>query len=508
MSFPRSSGILLHPSSLPSRFGIGDLGQAAYRFIDFLADSGQQIWQVLPLGPTGFGNSPYMSYSAFAGNHMLISPEVLKEKQLLSDEDLANSPDFPEDRVDFEKVIPLKMDWFETAYQNFRVNASEDLQRQFQRFCGREAYWLDDYALFMALKEKNNLASWHSWEPVEVRKHEPDALERERQELKQRINFHQFLQFEFFEQWFALKSYANRQGIQIMGDIPIYVAHDSADVWGHPELFFLNEETGETALMAGVPPDYFAPETGQLWGNPVYNWEKLKEEKFKWWVQRFRAMLTYVNMIRIDHFRGFEAFWAVPQGETTAKNGKWIQGPGAEFFDVLNEQLAEMPIIAEDLGVITPEVEVLRDRYEFPGMKILQFAFEPNPELHFLPYNYSSANFVVYTGTHDNDTTVGWYERLPEPEKEKLWRYVTGKSRSECDERQIHWEVIRLAWSTIANQAIAPLQDFLGLGNEARMNAPGKSEGNWSWRYKREDLTPEMCDRLKTMTEIYGRTPV
>ncbi len=502
MSFPRTSGILLHPTSLPSRFGIGDFGVQAYQFIDFLVESGQRLWQILPLTPTGYGNSPYMSYSAFAGNPLLICPEYLREKGWLSEEDLTQVSEFPGGNVDFEKVIPVKMKWLKTAYQNFQINASAEQHQQLQQFCDRSAYWIEDYSLFMALKEKHHSAGWNSWEPAEVRQHQPEALEKVRQELSDRIGFYKFLQFEFNNQWHALKQYANEKNIQIVGDIPIYVAHDSADVWANPQLFYLEEETGETSLMAGVPPDYFAPETGQLWGNPVYNWEKLKESEFEWWVQRFRTMFDSVDALRVDHFRGFEAFWAVPKGETTAKNGQWLKGPGMELFEVLEQKLGKLPIIAEDLGTISAEVTALRECFDFPGMKILQFAFELESETQFLPHNYKNQNFVVYPGTHDNDTTVGWYQQLSEEAKEKLWRYL---DKPRQPEGEIHWELIRLGWSTVANQAIVQLQDLLGLGNEARMNAPGKSEGNWSWRYKPEDLSPELCDRLKMLTEIYQR---
>jgi 4-alpha-glucanotransferase len=502
MSFPRSSGILLHPTSFPSRFGIGDFGPEAYQFIDFLAESGQQLWQVLPLSPTGYGNSPYMSYSAFAGNPMLICPETMQQKGLLSEEDLAQIPEFPKGSVDFEKVIPVKMKWLETAYQTFQTNTTDEQYQQLEKFCDRTAYWIEDYALFMALKEKHHSAAWTSWEPPAVRKHQPEALETVRQELSSRISFYKFLQFEFNQQWQALKQYANDKNVQIVGDIPIYVAHDSADVWANSDLFYLDEETGETSLMAGVPPDYFAPETGQLWGNPVYNWEKLKETEFEWWVERFRTTFDAVNLLRIDHFRGFEAFWAVPKGETTAKNGQWLKGPGIEFFEGIGNKLGKLPIIAEDLGLITPEVDALRDHFDFPGMKILQFAFESPPEQHFLPHNYKNQNCVVYPGTHDNDTTVGWYQQLPAEAKEKLWRYL---DKPQSAESEIHWELIRLGWSTIANQSIAQLQDVLGLGNEARMNAPGKPEGNWSWRYQPEDLSLELRSRLKRLTETYQR---
>ncbi|QSJ17251.1 4-alpha-glucanotransferase [Nostoc sp. UHCC 0702] len=499
MPFPRSSGVLLHPTSFPSRFGIGDLGLEAYKFIDFLEKSYQQYWQVLPLGPTGYGNSPYMSYSAMAGNPLLISPEKLLDEGLLSEEDFANLPAFGVDKVDFEQVAPIKIGLLKKACENFKNKASSIQQKEFAGFCDSKAYWLDNYALFMALKESQNGASWHIWS-AELAKREPEALARAERELTAEIFYYKFIQYEFFRQWSDLKSYANMRRIEIIGDIPIYVAHDSADVWAHPEIFCLDEETGEAALMAGVPPDYFSA-TGQLWGNPVYNWQELQKQDFKWWIQRFEAMLDYVDIIRIDHFRGFEAFWAVELGETTAVNGKWIKAPGEELFDTIKQKLGKLPVLAEDLGVITPEVEALRDKYEFPGMKVLQFAFGSDPGNPFLPFNYPR-NAVVYTGTHDNDTTIGWFNTANDYEKHNLWLYLGCISAE-----GIHWDLIRLALSSIANQAIIPLQDILGLGTETRMNFPSIAEGNWAWRYHSHSITDELSDRLKVLTKLYGRAP-
>ena len=499
MPFPRSTGILLHPTSFPSRFGIGDLGLEAYRFIDFLAQSAQQLWQVLPVGPTGYGNSPYMSYSAMAGNPLIISPDKLRDRGLLSEEDNAELPTFPVEKVDFEQVVQTKIPLLKKAYENFKAKASPVEQKEFAGFCETKAYWLEDYALFMALKDALEGASWHTWEPGIARR-QPEALNHWRQQLAAEIFYHKYVQFEFFRQWSELKQYANMRGIQIIGDIPIYVAHDSADVWAHREFFCLDENTGEAALMAGVPPDYFSA-TGQLWGNPVYNWEKLQQVEFNWWVQRFQAMLDYVDIIRIDHFRGFQAYWAVKLGETTAMNGQWVEAPGFALFQVLNEKLGKLPVLAEDLGVITPEVEALRDRFEFPGMKILQFAFGSGSGNPYLPFIYPH-NCVVYTGTHDNDTTVGWFNQLSNHEKEDVLRYLGFTSPE-----GIHWDLIRLALSSVANQAIIPLQDVLGLGTEARMNVPGKPVGNWEWRYQSDTLTQEVGERLKTLTETYGRAP-
>ena len=497
MPFLRSSGILLHPTSFPSRFGIGDLGLEAYRFVDFLAQSAQHLWQVLPVGPTGYGNSPYASYSAMAGNPLLISPDRLKDEGLLAEEDEANLPAFPVEKVDFEQVVQIKIPLLKKACENFKANASPVQQKEFAGFCETKAYWLDDYALFMAIKDAKEGASWHTWEP-EIARRQPEALDQYQQRLSAEIFYYKYIQFEFFRQWSELKRYANMRGIQIIGDIPIYVAHDSADVWGHPEIFCLDQETSEAALMAGVPPDYFSA-TGQLWGNPVYNWEKLQQLDFQWWVQRFQAMLDYVDIIRIDHFRGFQAYWAVRRGETTAMNGEWIEAPGEALFQVLNEKLGKLPVLAEDLGVITPEVEALRDQFEFPGMKILHFAFGSDPGNPYLPFNYSR-NCVVYTGTHDNDTTIGWFNQLSDHEKNAVLRYL-GRTSPEG----IHWDLIGLALSSVGNQTLIPLQDILGLGAEARMNVPGKAEGNWAWRYQPDDLTEEVCDRLKALTETYGR---
>jgi 4-alpha-glucanotransferase len=478
---------------------MGDLGLEAYKFIDFLRDSDQQYWQVLPLGPTGYGNSPYASYSAMAGNHLLINPEQLQEQGLLTEEDFANLPEFDPNQVDYDRVIPIKVRLLKTACNNFQAKATPLQKKEFAGFCQSKAYWLDDYALFMSLKDAHNGTSWHTWKP-ELVKREPAMMEMAKQQLQSEIFYYKFVQFEFFRQWSELKNYANMSGIQIIGDIPIYVAQDSADVWAHPDIFCLDEETMQPALMAGVPPDYFSA-TGQLWGNPVYNWEALQKQNFKWWLGRFEAMLDYIDVIRIDHFRGFEAFWAVPQGEETAMNGEWMKAPGEELFDVIKQNLGKLPVLAEDLGVITPEVEALRDKYEFPGMKVLHFAFGSDPGNPFLPFNYGR-NFVVYTGTHDNDTTVGWFNAANDYEKENLLLYLGCVSPE-----GIHWDLIRLALSSIANQAIMPLQDILGLGTEARMNFPSIAEGNWQWRYQSGALKSELGDRLKNLTKLYGRAP-
>ena len=498
MPFFRASGVLLHPTSLPSRYGIGDLGLEAYQFIDFLVVTDQQLWQILPIGPTGYGNSPYMSYSAMAGNPLLISPEQLREQQLLTAEDLDSFPDLPGHPVDFDRVIAHKMPLYETAFKNFQQHNSPIAQREFAGFCETKAYWLNDYALFMALKEHFQGVSWSSWEE-DIATRQPEAIAHYQGLLGDRTLFHKYLQFAFFQQWSELKQYANLRGIKVIGDIPIYVAHDSADVWSHPDLFCLDKATREPALMAGVPPDYFSA-TGQLWGNPVYNWEALQKQNFSWWVQRFESLLDYVDIIRIDHFRGFQAYWAVPRGEKTAMEGEWLEAPGAELFTVIAEKLGKLPILAEDLGIITDEVVALRDQFEFPGMKVLQFAFNSGPNNDFMPFNYGR-NCVVYTGTHDNDTTIGWFYSLSEDQKEDVRRYVGFISPW-----GIHWDLIRLAIGSIANQVIIPLQDILGLDGYARMNYPSSPEGNWAWRYWEGALTEELSDRLKTMTQTFGRS--
>lgn len=500
MQFPRASGILLHPTSFPSRFGIGDLGSTAYHFIDFLVDSGQQFWQVLPLGPTGYGNSPYLCYSSLAGNPLLISPKRLQVDGLLSEADFADLPEFSPERVDYDAVEQTKIPLLRKAYAAFKASASPSQRQAFETFCNNHKHWLEDYALFMALKEALGWMSWHRWDPA-IAKREPEALEHWRQKLDEDSFFHKFLQFEFFRQWTTLRQYANERSIQIIGDIPFYVAHDSVDVWAYPDNFCLDYETCEPALMAGVPPDYFS-ETGQLWGNPVYDWEHLMANDFHWWLQRFHGLLEYVDIIRIDHFRGFRAYWAVPGGETTAINGQWIEAPGEALFKTLREKLGQLPILAEDLGIITPDVEALRDQFEFPGMKVLHFAFDSGDGNPYLPWNYWTPNCVVYTGTHDNNTTVGWFEaRLPE-EKDRVLHYIGGLGPD-----GIHWDLIRYALSSGASIAIIPLQDVLGLGSEHRMNTPSRPEGNWTWRYHPDALTQDVSERLRHLTETYDRAP-
>ncbi len=495
----RASGILLHPTSLPGRYGIGDLSSQAYRFVDFLAESGQQLWQVLPLGPTGFGNSPYLAYSALAGNPLLINLDWLASENLLSEAELGSSTTPATAKVDYDWAIRTKFPLLRQASQAFFDKATLERQEEFEAFCEAQAYWLEDYALFMALKEAHGDQGWHEWEE-DLARRKPQALALARAQLADDIFYHKYVQSEFFRQWSSLKTYANEKGIKIFGDIPIYVAYDSVDVWAHPEIFCLDEETYQPALMAGVPPDYFS-ETGQLWGNPVYNWECLQATNFKWWVQRIEGMLNYVDLMRIDHFRGFAAYWAVPGDETVAINGEWLEAPGMEFFKILKQDLGELPIVAEDLGVITPDVEALRDQFGFPGMKVLHFAFDSGPENPFLTFNHHR-NCVVYTGTHDNNTTVGWFEARSPEEQQRVYDYLGGPPAE-----GIHWALIRMAMGSVADLAVFPLQDLLGLGEGSRMNFPSRAEGNWDWRYQAADLTPELCDRLCHLTHLYNRAP-
>lgn len=499
MAFPRSSGVLLHPTSFPSPYGIGDLGSEAYQFIDFLVSSRQSLWQILPLGTPGHGSSPYLAYSAMAGNPLLISPEQLNTAGLLTEADLADTPEFPLDFVDFDQVKVFKTPLLLKAFQRFQADEGEE-RPEFIDFCKDQADWLDDYALFMALKADHDGAPWVDWNDA-LKLRQASAILEARGRLKQAIAFQQFLQYEFFRQWTMLKDYANERGVQIIGDIPIYVAHDSADVWGNPQNFCLNAESGLPSQMAGVPPDYFS-ETGQLWGNPVYAWEQLQESGFAWWIRRFEVLLQLVDIVRIDHFRGLQAYWSVPEGEETAINGQWIEAPGDELLATVKEKLGQLPIIAEDLGIITPEVNALREKFDFPGMKILQFAFDSGPGNPYLPFNYEGRNWVVYSGTHDNNTTVGWFDSRDEGAQSHVGTYL-----GQVSDDGIHWDLIRLASSSVANQAIFPAQDLLGLGADARMNTPGLAEGNWGWRYRTYSLDESVGARLAQVTDYYGRAP-
>ncbi|HLM58054.1 MAG TPA: 4-alpha-glucanotransferase [Pyrinomonadaceae bacterium] len=509
MSFPRTSGILLHPTSLPGPYGVGDIGPEAYRFADFLADSGQHLWQVLPLGPTGYGDSPYQCFSAFAGNTLLVSPERLVRDRLLSSEDLGVAPSFDAGRVDYGGANAFKAKLLARAYRNFNESAS-DLRDEFEAFTRQNADWLEDYALYRALKSERGEAAWTEWEAPLVRR-EPRALEDARGRLKEETGLVKFSQFLFFRQWEELRAYCRGRGIRIIGDIPIFVAHDSADVWAAPHLFKLKED-GRPSVVAGVPPDYFS-RTGQLWGNPLYDWERMKEDDFAWWVTRVRAMLRLVDIIRIDHFRGFAAYWEIPGGDPTAERGRWAMAPGREMFAAVRRSLGTLPIIAEDLGFITPDVIELRDEFDFPGMRIFQFAFSTDTTNKDLPHNYVR-NTVVYTGTHDNDTAVGWFQSQPGGGASVRTPEQVERERRFClqyldtDGNEINWDFIRAVLSSAGDTALVPLQDVLGLGSEARMNTPATMSGNWAWRFKGGELTADLAARLRRLSELYGRHPV
>jgi 4-alpha-glucanotransferase len=461
--------------------------------VDCLARAKQRWWQILPLGPTGFGDSPYQCFSAFAGNPYLISPDTLVWDGLLTHADL-DGPRFPAERVDYGPVIAFKRGMLVRAWEKFQAGAASALRPAFETFCVKQARWLDDYALFMALKDAHGGASWLHW-PDEYLLRKPAALAEARRKLGNAIGQHMFAQFLFFRQWEDVKGYANGKGIRLIGDAPIFVSSDSADVWANPQLFLLDEKR-QLKVVAGVPPDYFSA-TGQLWGNPLYDWEMLKRTGFAWWTDRLRATLAQVDVVRLDHFRGFESYWEIPAGNATAEKGRWVKAPGVELFERLRSDLGGLPLIAEDLGLITPEVGVLRDRFRLPGMRILQFAFGGGADNRYLPHNYEH-NTVVYTGTHDNDTTRGWFATRPDWEAANVRRY-TPLTHS------IAWDMIRLAWSSVADFALAPLQDVLDLGTEARMNQPGRPAGNWNWRYTPGMINDAVLDRLGEMTSVYGR---
>jgi 4-alpha-glucanotransferase len=503
---PRCSGILLHVTSLPGGHGTGDLGKSAYDFAQFLAESGQKIWQVLPLSPTGYGDSPYQCFSAFAGNPLLIDLTALQEQGLLSHEDLARAPNLPEDEVDYVGVSAVKLCLLRKAALRFLADAGPG-RGTFDTFCKNNAEWLDDYAFFMACKGVCGGSPWMDWD-LGIKRRELVVLTEWRERLNAETSVHKFAQFEFFRQWEKLKAHCNNSGISIMGDVPIYVAHDSADVWTHPELFRLDEQCRPTAV-AGVPPDYFSA-TGQLWGNPLYRWDVLASTGYKWWIDRFRASLRLFDLVRLDHFRGFEAYWEVPASASTAAAGRWVKGPGAEFFHALQAELKELPLVAENLGVITPEVESLRKQFGFPGMSLLQFAFGNDPQAStFRPHNYSH-ELVAYTGGHDNDTTVGWWTSSGTGESTRTTEDIRAErklARSYLgpNNEQINWVFIRAVMASVARVAIVPMQDVLGLGSEARMNLPGTVTGNWKWRYQQKDLTKEISERLAGLTLLYDR---
>jgi 4-alpha-glucanotransferase len=494
----RGSGILLHFTSLPSPFGIGDFGPWAYRFADFLAESKQSYWQCLPLNPTeiGCGNSPYHSMSAFGFNPLLISPELLIQEGALTEADLKPIPSFPKDRVDFGLVVSYKHKLLSLAYDRFK---REKANGPYQDFCSEQASWLDDFALFIALKEEFKGRPWNEW-PDHLRDRDPEALLREKERLSDRIQERKFFQYLFFKQWSSLRKYCTALGIKIIGDVPIYVVYDSADVWMHPNLFNLDQKK-KPVTIAGVPPDYFS-RTGQLWGNPVYRWEALQSTGYEWWLKRIRHNLNLFDVVRVDHFRGFMAYWEVPATETTAVNGQWVEAPGMDFFSRLSAVFPDLPIIAEDLGTITPDVWAAMEHFRFPGMKVLLFAFDESlPRNAYAPHNHTK-NAVVYTGTHDNNTARAWFEKeTDQAAKERLSRYLGREVQSD----NVHRELIRLAMMSVADTAILPMQDLLGLGEWARMNRPARESGNWQWRLMPEQVTAPLAKELFELTEIYGR---
>ena len=506
MKLARSSGILLHPTSLPGRFGIGDLGPEAYRFVDFLAGADQAFWQMMPLGPSGLGDSPYSSHSAFAGNPNLISPEEFVAEGLLAGSDLLDAPDFPSDRVDYGKVIGYKRRLLEKAFRAFQSRLEGDAaeRRAYARALEPASSWLDDYALFSALHDEHGGSGWQSWDAGLARR-DPGALASARQSLGDRVEAHRFYQYAFTRQWARLKTYANQRGVRIIGDIPMFVAHNSADVWARPDLFQLDAR-GTPTVVAGVPPDAFSA-TGQLWGNPLYDWRRMRADGFGWWIDRVRRALHLVDVVRLDHFRGFAACWEVPAADTSAERGRWVPSAGLDLLKALEADLGDLPIIAEDLGTITPDVHRLRDALQLPGMRVLQFAFSGDPHDTHLPHEYPR-RCVAYTGTHDNDTVVGWFS----------WRSRPGATATEraelhaclrylgSDGSKINWDFIRAVAMSVADVAVVPLQDILGLGSEARMNTPAQPEGNWAWRFRADALTDALRQRVRETTVLYGRS--
>ncbi|MDQ3657992.1 MAG: 4-alpha-glucanotransferase [Chloroflexota bacterium] len=495
MSFPRESGILLHPTSLPGPHGIGDFGAAAFRFVDWLADAGQRLWQIMPLGPTGYGDSPYSSPSAFAGNPLLISLTWLQGDGLLEDHDLDDTPSFPLEQVDFGIVSEFKDRLLRTSFDRFKGSAGDRQRTAYDQFCIEEAWWLDDYALFMAIKRANDMCGWQDWdEPIRIRGE--SAVADASVDLADELAFTRYVQFQFERQWLELRAYANARGIRIIGDIPIFVAEDSSDVWANQPQFKIDAE-GRALAVAGVPPDPFSA-TGQIWGNPLYDWRVMREDDFLWWRQRIGRTLQLVDIVRIDHFRAFGAAWVVPAGADTAATGHWERTPGGDVFAAIRRQFGNVPVIIEDLGVITPDVISLREILGFPGMNVLQFAFGNDPSNVYLPHNYKR-NSVVYTATHDNQTTIGWFASRPEDERQAIQQYL-GR-----DGGDIAWDLIRLALSSVADTSILTMQDVLRLPDEARMNVPGQALGNWSWRCEARQLTLELAHGLRELTWLYGR---
>jgi 4-alpha-glucanotransferase len=506
MKIKRSCGLLLHVTSLPGAYGIGTLGREAYEFIDQLREGGQRFWQILPVGPVSsfFGFSPYSSSSTFAGNPLFISIETLQQEGWLSADIIGDiAVDTGSGYVDFEGVLRQTFVCLRRAFESFKKNGDQKIMKSFSRFCETHRWWLEDFALFTALAHYHGSFNWQSWPPA-VAGREPAALKTWRQKLAEEIGFQQFVQFVFFSQWQRLRRYARQEGIRIIGDLPIYVTMDSADVWANRDIFHLDRDTGKPLAVAGVPPDYFS-KTGQRWGNPLYRWfegKSLKPETLRWWQHRLQHLLKMVDVVRIDHFRAFEAYWAIPAGEKTAVKGEWLPGPGAAFFDYLKQELGHLPVIAEDLGMITPAVEKLRDDFGLPGMKVLQFAFDGNRENPYQPHNFKTRHCIVYTGTHDNNTSRGWFfgPETDEEQRERILGYMGIEGEDE-----FHWHFIRLALDSVADLAVIPVQDILGLGEEDRMNFPGQAERNWAWKLKPGQLGGEALKRLKHLCQLYKR---
>jgi 4-alpha-glucanotransferase len=495
MQWPRASGVLVHPTSFPGQFGIGDLGPSAFVMLDYLASARQTLWQVLPLGPTGYGESPYSLLSAFAGNPKLVSPERLVADGLLSADDLAEAPIFPTKRVAYHQVGPWKHELLRRSFDRFQRRASRDLCQNFEAFCAEQREWLADYALFLALKAAHQDLPWVEW-PAPLARREPDALAAAERELADEVAFHSYAQFLFFRQWDDVRQAAHNRGMRIIGDLAIFVAHDSSDVWAHPQLFALAPD-GRPTVVAGVPPDYFS-RTGQRWGNPLYQWEVLANTGYTWWIERVRQARMLVDLIRLDHFRGFEAYWEIPAREPTAEHGRWVPGPGVELFRAIAAALGDVPFIAEDLGVITPEVRALQRTLGFPGMRVLQFAFGSDAANDHLPHSYVRDS-LVYTGTHDNDTTRGWFAAAGPEEQAHALAYLG------TTPKQVVWSMVRAALASIADLAIIPLQDLLQLDHSARMNTPAKPAGNWAWRCTASQLTTPIAARMANLTTLYGR---
>lgn len=492
----RRCGTLVHPISFSGQYGMGDLGPGARRFIDFLVRSGQSVWQLLPLGPTGYGNSPYASWSAFAGNPYLISPDELLGKGLLKKEEVDKSHLPNNGRVDYEKVRSVKDGLLKLAGQRFFERSDPDDMQRLAEFTENNKYWLEDYVLFAVCRKNYDSKSWNTWD-AGIRSREKKAIREWSEEYRDERKYQRWLQFEFNNQWRSIRRYANERGIVVIGDLPIYVDHNSADVWSHPGLFEM-DEAGNRIRVSGVPPDYFS-RTGQLWGNPLYRWKMMKRHHFSWWIHRFTRQFELFDYVRVDHFRGFESYWAVPAGSETAETGQWEKTPGRQLFDRLLKHFGTLPVIAEDLGVMTDEVMALRDRYGFPGMKVLQFAFNGGADHPFLPHNYKHDNWAVYTGTHDNDTTIGWYEKATEKERHQARTYTRS------DGHEIHWELMRSAMFSVASIAVFPLQDLMGLGSETRMNTPGTVTGNWEWRFTESELKNTDATRFRYLAEQSNR---